>query len=305
MAARLGPFTLSDSVGNKLRKPHKRSRPESALVDSGSAITYIFEEEFNAVMDVTWKGMKKAKTDLKIKKKKLECKGTESDGIAEAQMIRREAICGLLGVIDFTLLRFLPDAETDKYCGRFVEKELVTLEETSIFRSYLVWLKSTGEQTSLCTSYFGGVSLAIGNDLPSDGQPVELSALDRALQFSYARDKERECRSHSVCDGLNDGLAFASGEDHAATGDVTTSVLCIFNDLQGSDYCQDDSEILNDRQDGCEIPSGYHDGCDCLVLPDHLMDVEDTMCSAHDEDGVGIEKLVIIVTMHCVYWRSF
>ncbi|KAF4684131.1 hypothetical protein FOZ60_008185 [Perkinsus olseni] len=92
MAARLGPFTLFDSVGNQLRKPHKRSRPESALVDSGSAVTYIFEEEFNAVMDVTWKGMKKAKTDLKIKKKKLECKGTESDGIAEAQMIRREAV---------------------------------------------------------------------------------------------------------------------------------------------------------------------------------------------------------------------
>ncbi|KAF4720912.1 hypothetical protein FOZ62_014344, partial [Perkinsus olseni] len=139
-----------------------------------------------------------------------------------------------------------------------------------------------------------------------------------ALQFSYARDRGRECGSGSVCDGLNDSFAFASGEDHVASGDVTSSVLsfsCIFNELQGLGDCLDDAETLNVRQDGCgplngfrdgcETPNGYHDGCDCLVLPDHLMDVEDTTCSAHVTDGVGTEKLVTNVPDDGVFDDSF
>ncbi|KAF4717933.1 hypothetical protein FOZ63_033983, partial [Perkinsus olseni] len=88
-------------------------------------------------------------------------------------------VCALLGVKDSTLLRFLPDAEIDKYCSKFVGDGAVSLKETLSFRSYVASLRSALAEAATTSSDIGAVSFASGDDHAAD----EVPTMSRMLQI--------------------------------------------------------------------------------------------------------------------------
>ncbi|KAF4649623.1 hypothetical protein FOZ61_001124 [Perkinsus olseni] len=87
ISASLSPLGLFDSHGKKLTKRHDSATNEPALVDAGASSLYIPPKDFENIINVTWKTLRRERASFNITKKSdLMCES------AWTKMLRRDVV---------------------------------------------------------------------------------------------------------------------------------------------------------------------------------------------------------------------